>query len=352
MAEISGKELKKQLNKKQFDNIYLIYGDEKMYVKINTKLLTNKLIGEEPPEFNYHKFDQDYDLDAIAVAVQVAPFMSEYNVVIISDLDVSDIKNFPSESLERLISIMDNLPDTTVLIMTMPTLKQDLKKPGAAFEKLKSYIAKKGTVCLEGRETDISLARQIVRWADSRGKKIEQADAYKLQEYAGYDLNTIRNELDKICNYLGNDEIITTAHIEMLVTKRLEANIFSLTDAIVALNSDRAFSILDILFYQKASANDIVSVISMSYIDFYRARVALESGTSISQTAKDFGYGKRKFAIEKAGQKTRNIPTSMLRKSLAEIAETTAKLRSVSANDRILIERLVAKLIIYAGERV
>ncbi len=352
MAEISKNELKKQLSKKQFDNIYLIYGDEKMYVKTDTKLLVEKLVGKEPPEFNFHKFDKDYDLDAIAVAVQVAPFMSEYNVVVISDLDVSDINNFPPTSLERLISIMDNLPDTTVLIMTMPTLKQDLKKPGAGFKKLKSYIAKNGTVCLEAHETDISLARQIIRWADTRGKKIEQADAYKLQEYAGYDLNTIRNELDKICNYLGDEENITTAHIEMLVTKQLEANIFSLTDAIVALNSDRAFTILDILFYQRAEPNDIVNVISMAYIDFYRARVALESGTPISQVAKDFGYGKRQFAIEKAGKKTRNIPTAMLRKSLAEITETTAKLRSVSANGRILVERLVAKLIIYAGERV
>lgn len=351
MSEISRKELRQQLNKKQFSRIYLIYGDEKMYIKADTNLLLEKLMGKNPPEFNYHKFDKDYDLDAIAVAVQVAPFMSEYNVVKISDLDFNDNKIISKSGLDRLIDIMDNLPDTTILIFTMPTLKQDMKKLGANFNKLKKYIAKNGVVCAMGRETDLSLARQIIKWADSRGKKIEQADAFKLQEYAGFDLNTIKNELDKLCNYLGDEEIITTAHIEKLVTKQLEANIFSLTDAITALDSDKAFNILDTLFYNKADANEIVSVISMSYIDFYRARVAAESGTPISEVAKDFGYGRREFALKKAGNKIKRITTPMLRKSLDEIADTTEKLRSAAVNDRVLIEGLVAKLIIYAGER-
>lgn len=349
MSEISRKELRQNINKKKFDNIYLIYGEEKMYIKADTALLLEKLMGKNPPEFNYHKFEKDYELDDIAVAVQVAPFMSEYNVVKISDLDVNDNKVIAKSGLDRLIDIMDNLPDTTVLIFTMPTLKQDMKKLGANFNKLKKYIAKKGTVCVSNRETDISLARQIIKWADSRGKKIEQADAYKLQEYAGYDLNTIKNELDKICNYIGEEEVITTAHIESLVTKQLEANIFTLTDAITALDSDKAFNILDTLFYQKADANEIISVISMNYIDFYRARVASESGTPISETAKYFGYGRREFALKKAGNKIRRISTPKLRESLDEITETTAKLRSVSSNERILIEALVAKLIILAG---
>ncbi len=351
MAEISRKELRQQINKKIFSGIYLLYGEEKMYIKADTSLLLEKLMGKNPPEFNFHKFDKDYELDDIAVAVQVAPFMSEKNVVVISDLDVNDNKIFPKSEVDRLIDIMDNLPDTTVLIFTMPTLKQDMKKLGANFTKLKKYIAKKGTVCAMGRETDLSLARQIIKWADSRGKKIEQADAFKLQEYAGFDLNTIKNELDKLCNYIGDEEVITTAHIEKLVTKQLEANIFSLTDAIVALDSDKVFNTLDALFYHKADANEIISVISMSYIDFYRARVAAESGTPIAQVAKDFGYGRREFALKKAGNKIRRISTPMLRKSLDEITETTAKLRSVSVNGRVLIEALVAKLIIYAGER-
>lgn len=351
MAEVLRADLRQSVRKKQFDNIYLIYGEEKMYIKADTDFLVEKLMGKNPPEFNYHKFDKDYELDEIAVAVQVAPFMSEYNVVKISDLDVNDDKAFPKSSLERLISIIDNVPDTTILILTYPTLKQDMKKLGSPFTKLKNHIKKCGTVVAVKRETDLSLARQIIKWADKRGVKIEQADAFKLQEYAGFDLNMIKNELDKLCNYVGDGGIITTENIENLVTKQLEANIFHLTDSIVTGNSDRAFSILETLFYQKAEPNEIVNVISMSYIDYYRARVAFESGVPIDTAAKDFDYGRRAFALKNAGSKTRRISTEMLRESLKEITETTAKLRSVSANGKIMIEALVAKLLILAEKK-
>ncbi len=347
MSELSRKDLRKRINDKQFDKIYLLYGEEKMYIKSDTNYLTEKLMGKNPPEFNFHKFEKDYELDDIAVSVQVVPFMSENNVVLISDMDINSLVK---SDLDRLIAILDNVPDTTVVIFTMPTLVQDMKKLGSGFTKLKKYVEKNGTACAASRETDLSLARQIIRWADSRGVKIEQADAFKLQEYAGFDLNTIKNELDKLCNYVGDGGIITRENIENLVTKQLEANIFHLTDAIVSGDSDKAYNILETLYYQKAEPNEIINVISMSYLDFYRARVAAESGTPISEVAKEFGYGRREFALKKAGSKTRGISTENLRESLDIITETTAKLRSTAINDKIAVEALVAKLIILAGK--
>ncbi len=344
MAEFNRKELKKQINNKEFSNIYLIYGEEKMYVKTDTDYLVAKLMGKEPPEFNYHNFTKDYDLDKIAVAVQVVPFMSEYNCVRIADFDANSASK---AELERLIEIIKNVPDTTVLILTMPTLQQDPKKLGD-FSKLLNVVKKIGVVCEINQESDISLARQIIKWADSRNIKIEQVDAYKLQEYVGYDLHSIKNELDKLCNFVGDGGQITETHIEKLVTKRLEANIFNLTDAIIAGDSNKAYEIIDVLFYQKEDANDIINVISMAYIDFYRVRVASECGVPLSQIASDFGYGKREFVLKKAQNKIRKISTQGLRNSLNDIADVCSQMRTVTVNGRIVVETLVAKLILHA----
>lgn len=344
MPELNRKELKKQINNKEFSNIYLIFGEEKMYVKADTDYLINKLMGKEPPDFNYHSFTKDYDLDEIAVAVQVVPFMSEYNCVKISDFDVN---NCNKEEFERFLEIIKNVPDTTVLIITMPTLLQDMKKLGD-FSKVLNLVKKMGTVCAINKETDISLARQIIKWADSRDIKIEQADAYKLQEYVGFDLHSIKNELDKLCNYVGDGGQITLKHIDMLVSKKLEANIFNLTDAIVSGNSNKAYEIIDVLLYQKEDVNDIINVISMAYIDFYRVRIANECGVPLSVIASEFGYGKREFVLKKAESKIRKISTQGLRNSLNDIADTYSQLRSVTVNQRIVLETLVAKLIIYA----
>ncbi len=347
MAEISRKELKQRINKKEYDRIYLIYGEEKMYVKADTDYLVTKLMGKQPPDFNYHTFSKDYTLDEIAVAVQVAPFVSEYNCVKVSDLDFNSLNK---DDMEQFTAIMKNVPDTTVLIITMPTLLQEPKKLGANFTKVLNYCKKNGTACAINRETDISLARQIVKWADSRSIKIEQVDAYKLQEYVGDDLYAIKNELDKLCNYVGDGGLITGEHIELLVSKRLEANIFHLTDAIVAGNSVKAFQILDTLFYNRAEPNEIINIIGMAYVDFYRARVGAECAVPMKQIAEEFGYGKRAFVLKNAVAKVRRISTDNLRESLREIVDATSKLRSVSVNGRVLVEMLTAKLILLATD--
>lgn len=348
MSEINRKELRQLIKGRKFDNIYLIYGEEKMYVKADTDYLVTTLMGKEPPEFNYHTFTKDHNLDDIAVAIQVVPFVSEYNCVKVSDFDINAASK---AEVEQLFDILDNVPDTTVLVLTLPTLEQDAKKLGANFNKLLTYVKKNGTACAMNRETDISLSNQIIRWADKRGIKIERADAYMLQEYVGLDLNTIKNELDKLCNYVGDNGVITGEHIELLVSKRLEANIFQLTDRIVECKSTEAFNILNALFYQKATPDEIVSIISMSYLDFYRVRVAAECDIPLTQVAQDFGYGRREFVLKKAGSKIRRISTPALRESISEITDTIAKLHSVSTDKRVLVELLVAKLLMLAEKR-
>ncbi|MCR5652646.1 MAG: DNA polymerase III subunit delta [Ruminococcus sp.] len=348
MPELSRKDLKQKINKGQFDNIYLVFGDEKMYVRIDTDYLVTKLMGKNPSEFNFHSFTFPCSLDDIAVAVQVVPFTDEYNCVKIADMDMNALKK---DELDQLEAILKNIPDTTVLIFTMPTLEQDMKKQGAAFSKIKNYIKKNGVICFEQKETDISLARQIIKWADSRGIKIERADAYKLQEYAGDDLHTIKNELDKLCSYVGDGAQITGEHIDLLVPKRLEANIYYLADAIVSENSDRAYTMLDALYYQKAEPESIVNVLSRAYIDFYRARIGSECGVPIKDIASEFGYGKREFVLKKALPKIKKMPTSALRESIDVITQTIAEFHSTVSNKKLSLDKLTAKLILLAGER-
>ena len=348
MAQIPRRELVSKTNKGQFDNLYLLYGDEKLYIKADCDRLITKLMGKQPPEFNYHVFSSAYNLDEIAVAAQVAPFMSGYNTVKLADMDISSLKK---DELEKLSAILKDLPDTTVFIIVMPTLEQDLKKPGEGFKKIQNYVAKRGTVCCYTKEDDIALARQVVKWADTRGIKIEQADAYRLIDYVGDDLNTIKNELEKICAYVGDNAVITGEHIELLASRRPEATVYELADAIVAENPDKAYYVLDALFYQKADPEFIIGILSAAYTDFYRVRVSAECGVPMSETAKAFGYKGREFVLKKAAGKTKRISTPALRDSLDAIVSTMADFHSTTLNKRVGLEKLIAQLLVLAGVR-
>ena len=141
MPKISESDFRKVLSGRDFGTLYYICGTEKMLVTHNTKKLINKVAGSDPSDFNYHTFTNDFDVDEFAVALQVVPFVSEFNVVVVKDLDFAD---FSSADGDKIFDLISNVSGDTIVILTFPT-KLD-EKMNAKDKKLKTLAAKKGTV--------------------------------------------------------------------------------------------------------------------------------------------------------------------------------------------------------------
>ena len=337
------RDIKKHIKDKNFANLYCFYGSEKFLVKTYTQRLITALMGENPPEFNYHNFDNNCNVDDIAVSSDIIPFMSEYNCVKVTDLNIDALVKADYEKLKEIIS---NAPKTTVIIFTFPTL--DISgKNFSAFIKL---VDKLGAVVEFPKYDSNALSKQLVSGAYKRGCPLTAVNAGKIVDYCGTDLTMLQNELDKLCAYADGEEI-TSEMIDLLVHINLETKVYYMANEIIAGNLDKAYKELDILFYQKTDPIAIVSAIAGAYMDLYRARIGAESGVSVATVAKDFNYGNRKFALEKASRTGRRISTSSIRKSIDEIANTDYKLKSTSASDRILLEELIAKLSLIAKEK-
>ena len=73
LAILKESDFKKHISSKQYSNLYFIDGEEKMLVTTYTDILVKKLMGENPPEFNYHVFDNDSDISDVCVACDVVP---------------------------------------------------------------------------------------------------------------------------------------------------------------------------------------------------------------------------------------------------------------------------------------
>lgn len=336
------RDIKKHIKEKNFGNIYCFYGSEKFLVKTYTQRLVTAIMGETPPEFNFHNFDNNSNVDDIAVSADIIPFMSEYNCVKVTDLNIDSLVK---TDLEKLKEIIGNVPKTTVIIFTFPTL--DISgKNFSAFIKL---IDKLGVVAELPKYDSNALSKQLVSGAYKRGCPLTAVNAGKIVDYCGTDLTMLQNELDKLCAYADGKEI-TSEMIDDLVHINLETKVYYMANEIIAGNLDKAYRELDILFYQKTEPIAIVSAIAGAYMDLYRARIGAENGVPVATIAKDFNYGNRKFALEKASRTGKRISTTSLRKSIDEIANTDYKLKSTSANERTQIEKLIAKLSIIAKE--
>ena len=124
MPEITETKLKEQIAKEQIGSLYFLYGDEKLLVRRNLNRLLKKLDGNFP-EFNFQEFPHDAPVDSIADAVVAMPFMTERKCVTVSDLNVEAMN---TAELDKLYELLDTIPETTVLIIYLPTLEIDPKK--------------------------------------------------------------------------------------------------------------------------------------------------------------------------------------------------------------------------------
>ena len=278
----------------------------------------------------------------MAVALDVMPFMSKYNCVKISDLNIERLKKTELDNLKTIIS---NVPKTSILIFTFPTLTIS----GKEYKAVQKIIDNTG-ICVELKKYDShALSKRLVDAAYKRGCTITLNNAGKIVDYCGTDLTVLQNEIEKLSAYADGGEI-TLDMINELVNINLETKVYYMSDDIISNNLDRAYRELDILFNQGEDAVAILRGIASAYIDLYRSRVMAEGGIPIDVVAKDFNYGTRKFVLTKSARSGKRLSTSALRKSIDKIITADYKMKSTSLNHRVLIEKLISELSVISVE--
>ncbi len=350
MAKLTEQEFKKEVTAKNFKKIYLIYGEEKYLVKKYTQALINKAVGKNPTEFDLAKLNADTPLETIFAASMQISMFSEMKCVLVSDYEIDALSESDYQQLEKFIG---EIPDSTMLLFSMPTLSQDSKKPTAKkTSKLKKFAAavtKAGTVLELAKMGDIALEQQLAAWAEKNGCKLDRINASKIIAMCGTDMTALKNEIDKLSAYADGNEI-TEQIIKKLVVKNTEVRIFALSDCILRSDFNGAYRQLNDLFEQNEKPEIILSVLSSVFVDMYRMRAASESGKKAADVAADFQYGKREFVLKNAYNQSKKYSTKTLRRFLDIILETDIKLKSTRGNARILMETLLSKLIVAIRE--
>lgn len=358
MAYLDEKNFKKHISSKKFNNIYVIFGNEKYLVKFYTKELATAVAGKEPSDFAYHEFSSSVSVQAIADAVGTVPFMAEYNCVLIKDFEINKISESEYKSL---IEVLKAVPITTVVIFSYPTdvLKEDKKSDDKEDDekktrnRFKSFCAAvdkmgMGAVAEINMRTATSLEHQLVKWADKMGKKLSLPIASKIIYYCSTDLSVLKSELEKVCAYAADADEITMEMVEAAVVKKLEAKVYDMVDSVIYGNANKAYTELYQLFALREDPRSVVRILGLAYVDLYRARVTIESGGILKDTAEFFKYGSRAWVLNKAPQKSSKLSTNALRESLGVITDLTEKLNSVSINEEAAVEKLVADLLLIA----
>lgn len=341
MPEISETELKKQIEKSSFARLYFLYGEEKYLVGYYARKLTEKAGAQGPRDFNLQKFDGgDTGVDQIAEAAEALPVMAERKCVAVANLDANALHGAETEKLWELFS---DLPDTCVLVIYILSFDFDERRD-RNWKKFLMKANKAGVTVPLRRRSQAQLEKAVCAGAEKRGCEITRQNAARMIGLCGDDMQTALNELEKLCAYAGGGEITAQA-VDLLTAKNLEARVFDLSKAIMAGNSDRAYTILGQLFYQNEEPVSILAVLSGAYLDLYRVKAAFQSGYTAMEPAKYFDYARKEFRLKNAGYDAKRYSTAMLRQSLAALLDADTALKSSRGDRRLILEKLIAQLI-------
>ncbi len=365
MSRLNEDELLKQISKKNFDRLYLIYGTEDFLKQHYASLIPQKIIKPDFLEFNLHKLDgKSTSLEEIADCISFLPLSGEYSCTVVYDMLLSDLikertarhndeedkedNQELSEDLghkfETFIEIISDIPESSVLIFWLDTIEVDVKKSNwkkiiAAFDKYGSAV----NLC---SRSPLQLVKLLCDTAGKKGCTLDRADAYYMINIVGEDMGTLSNELDKLCLYKKSGKISQT-DIDNTVILSAQANIFALAELIVKGKADEALSLLSLLIKQNCEPIIILATLSITYVDMYRVNAAIRSGLKYSDVAQYFNdyKGTKMFRLEKASALCKKYSLEQLRFAIFLLSEADIKLKSTRVEGKTILELLIVNLL-------
>ncbi len=350
MPIVYEEQIRKDISSKRFSSVYLIFGDDS-YLKNYYRDTLAKKASDGDPFFNLQKFEGDIDLQEVFDAVNQFPMMAERKSVILSDFD---FEHCSKSDFDRLLEIISNANDTTVLIICFDSIEFDAKK-GVKEKKLLAAAEKVGGICVEINHRSITaLVKMLSDGAKKRGCSFGEIAARHLIEISGSDLSTLQNELNKLCAFVGSGDI-TKDIVDQIAVKSVDASVYEYVKQIFAGDISNAIKMLDDMFFMRIEPMVILSVTASSYVDIYRAYIANISGKNKNDVADDFKYPKNKlFLIDRAIQSLKKFNGDKLSLSLNCIAEADKSLKSFGTDPKSILEQLTVKLvyILTKGETV
>lgn len=341
MAVMNETQLKTAL-KDGLRSAYVLYGEESYLVEQYARLIAKQAIGDPDDAFNMHRFDgQSVTAEQLEEAVEALPLMAEHTCVMVRDMDLA-------AHAQRLTEIVQQMPDTCVLIFWQMTVQPDKKK---GWSTVFAAVEPVGCVVDFARKTAGDVVKLLVSGAKRRGCVLAAEDARLIVEQAGNDLNLLLCELDKLVA-LADGGTITRDMIEQMGTKNLEARVFDLSKAILQGRAKQAYELLHQLFVQREDPVPVLAVLSNAYADVYRAKIADIGGVPAQTLATDIkSYKGKEFRLRNAARDASRMSVAMLRDSLDILAQADNDMKFSNKDNRTLLEQTVSRLIARAQQR-
>lgn len=266
--------------------LVIISGDDDFAVKERSRAAARELAGgelEENPAVEIIAGDgEELKPEAVVArfldALRTPPFLCDSKLVWLRhfrDLDLFSAKE-PDDGVAGALEILSNpLPPELSVLIDGAGLDQrksfckTMKSAGASIEVLNAVKATDRRFADDRKESLRDICGEL-------GKSLEPAAAQFLTETIGGDSGLLRNELEKLCSYVGDAAVITLADCREVCSRTPETVSWEFTGAIVGRDRARALRLLDIMLRQGEPEIRLMYALSGEFQKLIQTRLAMK----------------------------------------------------------------------------
>ncbi len=353
MPMITDTQLGKDIRSSRIQSCYFLYGKEKYNIDKAVAALLQKITKGEALQAD--RFEDGVSVSDINHAVCSVTLFSGSKCTVVHDLSLSRLSE---EEIDLLIETVSVTDEQAVFILYFTEVQPDIK--AAKVKRVMDAFADKGVVTCFSQKDGVTLRRQVQELCKKNGVSIDAAGADALVSRFGEDGFHMRNETEKMISFAlarseltGQSAVISVSDVDLMCIDTVENTVFDLTDAILGGNHRRVFGLLERLFTGRIEGLSITGALTLSFTDLYRARLALDTGVSAKQVATDFAYpAKREFIVARSFARAERYSARQLRQCFDILTQTTGDLMGSKSDERLLIERMVARMLtVMAGAK-
>lgn len=311
--------------------VYLVLGPEEYLCRQAVDLLKKSLISQDALAFDYAEFTAgEAPVDQIIEAANTFPMMSKRRLVLVNQAE--KLKDSDQDSIIESLKTLS--PRSTLVFFAI-----DLDRRKKFFRILRD----EGCVA----EFPTVKGTALERWADAfvkkHGHRISTASVKKIVDLAGSDLQSLAMEIEKLFLYAGDAQNIPDSAVDDLVRGSRQQSIFEFIDAVSRRDRSGALKSLSNLIGLGEHPLVIVTMLARHCRQVMIAQECLQ----LRVPAPEIGAAAQipHFRLDQFLREARSADPGSIREMFVKLADIDRKLKSSSADGRMLLENLICALV-------
>ncbi|MBR1708735.1 MAG: DNA polymerase III subunit delta [Clostridia bacterium] len=331
----------------KFEQIYLFAGLEAHIRREAEKKLVDKLMPPGLDTLNMNVLSNP-DVQQIKESCETMPFLAERRLVIVRELSLlgkagNDNKKAEGKTEEKssgrevddLIAYLGKLPETTCLLIDGGEGIDKRKKLSKFLTGLEGFVE---FLPLDDQE----LAKWIRQQVKRNGNTIRPETIERLVFLSGRDLTILGGEIGKLTALAGEGNEITIEHVDEIVVRTSEAQVFEMIDALLDGKTDVAMRMSNQLLQSGEGRIGILALITRQMRQMFYAAVMKQERKPSQEIAKALGVPS--FIVGKILTRAGRYTTEKLGELLTMCVKADYDIKSGKVREESSYEQLLLSL--------